>query len=72
MPLFMWSRRPDAALVSLSATQAAHEIVGDVEIIIGDFSLLAAVRHSTRWLYRQCVQRFGYGPLSAPFCSATK
>jgi hypothetical protein len=46
-------------LVSLSAAQAAHEIVSFVEVIIGDFSLLSAVCHSTRWLYRQCVQRFG-------------
>ena len=63
IPLFVWIRRPDTALVSPSATQAAHESIGSVEIFIRDFAFPAAFIRSTDSLHgtRQITDRFGYG-----------
>ena len=62
IPLFVWFRSPDTALVSPSATQAAHEIIGNVEIFIGDFVLPAAFIRSADSLHGawQIAHCFGY------------
>ena len=62
IPLFVWIRHPDTALVSPSAAQAAHEITGKVEILIGDFDFPAAFIRSADSLHgaRQIVHCFGY------------
>ena len=62
IPLFVWIRHPDTALVSPSAAQAAHEITGKVEILIGDFDFLAAFIRSADSLHgaRQIAHCFGY------------
>ena len=62
IPLFVWIRHPDTALVSPSAAQAAHEITGKVEIHIGDFDFPAAFIRSADSLHgaRQIAHCFGY------------
>ena len=62
IPLFVWIRRPDTALVSPSAAQAAHEIIGKVEIFIRDFAFPTAFIRSADSLHgaRQIAHCFGY------------
>ena len=58
---FLWIRAPDAALVSPSAAQGAHETVGNVEILIGHFDLPSGFFRSAARLYSkgQSAHRFG-------------
>ena len=62
IPLFVWIRRPDTALVSPSATQAAHKIIGKVEIFIRDFAFPTAFIRSADPLHGawQIAHCFGY------------
>ena len=62
IPLFVWIRRLDTALVSPSAAQAAHESIGSVEILIRDFAFSAAFIRSADSLHgaRQIAHCFGY------------